>query len=199
MSGVSSTSERIKAAWASIRPERRSLPKALGFASPYARSSARHRMALIALTPNRSDAWRHDVPSSTANKTRSRDRATAISTSPRAQTCGRCSPCSPPRKVQERVFKPGGGLVRQRGGPRTGPDVRAPAALLAQFDIVDVSGHTLLEQRRELVLGAVVYQAPYSACLDSAPWSRVGWSFWAVSGAVMSPACLVRDGSPRWP
>jgi hypothetical protein len=65
--------ERIKAAWASIRPERRSPPKALGLASP----SARHRNALDALTANRSDpncsdAWRHYIPSWTANKTRSR-------------------------------------------------------------------------------------------------------------------------------
>jgi hypothetical protein len=40
----------------------------------------------------------------------------------------------------------------ERGGAGIGPDVRAPAALLAEFDIVDVRGGSILKQRQELVL-----------------------------------------------
>src|SRR4051794_29294290 len=72
MSGVSSMSARISAACASMRPERRSPPSALGRASPCVRSKARQRIALDALTPNRSAAWRQDNPVPIAASTRVR-------------------------------------------------------------------------------------------------------------------------------
>src|SRR5580658_2689166 len=70
-------------------------------------------------------------------------------------------------KVEERVLDHCGRLNRrmvleasarvraQRGGAGISPDVRAPAALLAEFDIVDVRGGSILKQRQELVLGAI--------------------------------------------
>jgi hypothetical protein len=53
-----------------------------GRASPRSRSSARHRLTLAALTPNRSPAWRWLKPRATAANTRTRrsnDRALGIS------------------------------------------------------------------------------------------------------------------------
>lgn len=57
---------------ASIRPERRSPPSALGRAWPCSRSRLRHRLMPAALTPNRSAAARCDRPRDTAARTRTR-------------------------------------------------------------------------------------------------------------------------------
>jgi len=66
MSGVRSTRQRISGAWASIRPERRSPPRALGATEPVSRSRAHQRIALAMLTPQRAAAPWRDVPSATA-------------------------------------------------------------------------------------------------------------------------------------
>jgi len=56
---------------ASMRPERRSPPSALGRASPCLRARARQRLTLAALTPNRSPTCRWLAPAATAANTRS--------------------------------------------------------------------------------------------------------------------------------
>jgi hypothetical protein len=71
-SGLASTKPRIRAEWASMRLERRSPPKGPGRTSPCRRAKLLQRMALEALTPKRTAAWRHDIPSSIAATTRSR-------------------------------------------------------------------------------------------------------------------------------
>ena len=55
---------------ASMRPERRSPPRAFGRASPCMHSRARQRIALDALTPNRWAACRHERPPAIAASTR---------------------------------------------------------------------------------------------------------------------------------
>jgi hypothetical protein len=72
MSGVSASAAWIRAACASIRAERRSPPCLRGAADPRCSKRCRQRIALDTLTPNRAAAARHDRPSSTAAKTRSR-------------------------------------------------------------------------------------------------------------------------------
>ena len=90
MSGVLAQASRISAAYASIRPERRSPPCRLGAASPSLRKRACQRIALEALTPNRAAAWRHDAPSSIAAITRLRrsiDSALAMHARPPSPAC----------------------------------------------------------------------------------------------------------------
>jgi hypothetical protein len=62
MSLVSSRSERISAACASMRFDRRSPPWRLGVPFPVSRKRAHQRMALAALKPNRSAACHRDMP-----------------------------------------------------------------------------------------------------------------------------------------
>jgi hypothetical protein len=84
-SGVASIAVRIAGPWASVCLERRSPPTAFGLASPCARSSARHRLTLAALTPKRAAAPRPEAPCATALKTRlrrSKERDWAISAGP---------------------------------------------------------------------------------------------------------------------
>src|SRR5262245_2962518 len=72
MSGVASNRARIRSLWASMRPDLRSPPTDRARASPASRSSARQRLTLDALTPNRSPAWRWLNPRATAARTRTR-------------------------------------------------------------------------------------------------------------------------------
>src|ERR1700761_8907609 len=71
-SDVSSRSSRIRAACASIRPERRSPPRGPGRAFPCSRCKLRHRLTLAGLTPNRAAASRWLAPAATAARTRTR-------------------------------------------------------------------------------------------------------------------------------
>ena len=85
MSGCSSTSDRTSPAAASMRPERRSPPNAFAPKCPSRRRRSCQRIALEALTPNRSAARRHDIPPSTDARTRSRrsiDKALAMHAGP---------------------------------------------------------------------------------------------------------------------
>jgi hypothetical protein len=72
MSGLVSTRDRMTAACASMRCERRSPPSGPGRGSPCSRANRRHRLTLAALTPKRSPASRCDAPASTAASTRTR-------------------------------------------------------------------------------------------------------------------------------
>jgi hypothetical protein len=72
MSRCRSRRQRIRSACPSIRPDLRSPPSGPDLTSPCLRTSARQRIALDALTPNRNAAWRHDIPPSIAATTRSR-------------------------------------------------------------------------------------------------------------------------------
>jgi len=71
MSGVSTASPRITCECASIRFERRLPPCGRGSIVPFVRTCCQ-RIALDALTPNRSAAWRHDMPWAVASTTRRR-------------------------------------------------------------------------------------------------------------------------------
>jgi hypothetical protein len=69
-------------------PDRRSPPSVLGPKLPSRRRRSAQRMALAALIPNRSAAWRHDIPPSTAASTRLRrsfESAVAIHAGPLRQ------------------------------------------------------------------------------------------------------------------
>ena len=72
MSGVASRTARIVSLCASIRPDLRSPLVGRARASPCSRSSARQRLTLAALTPNRSPTARCDSPRAAAASTRTR-------------------------------------------------------------------------------------------------------------------------------
>lgn len=122
MSGVSSRSARISPAAASICPERRSPPRGPGRSVPFSRASARQRLTLAALTPNRSAASRWLAPASTAARTRMRRSTERALDMPAGLLSGRQFESEPECGGNSNRFKQLGLRSNQRGQQQPGTD-----------------------------------------------------------------------------